>query len=76
MFVTVKVEEDQGNIVQIIVVDVPPNVREERRCNLSKIAKPMIICFYEDSLMEKGYPDDTVFPEWKDNEHKLIMHSR
>ena len=68
MFVTAKVEEEEGSIAQIIVVSFVSESLKEYLQLISKISSSIIGWLYEMEVIERGYLCDTDFPQWLKND--------
>ena len=76
MFVTAKIEEDRGSIVQIVNVLFPASVRAEYIEKILGVVEPLIGWYLDRDLILQGYIEDKDFPEWTDLSIREIMKSR
>ena len=73
---TAKIEEDQGSIVQIVVITFSPEVVSTHMKSLLNVTRPLIGWIYYQDIIAKGYLVDKDFPKWIDNEARTILKSR
>ena len=76
MFVTAKIEENRGSIVQIVNIVFQATVRVEYVDNILKIAEPLFAWFLDPHLVEKGFLEDKDLPQWVDLSIREILKSR
>ena len=76
MFVTAKIEEDCGSIVQIVNILFPAVCRHSYINVITKVAEPLLGWYLDRDIIEQGFIEDGDFPEWTDTSTCEILKSR
>lgn len=76
VFITAKVEEGQGSIVQIVFVHFSEDQKREYSRVLLRMAKPLASWIYNEDAILRGYLEEEDFPEWVTPTQRLIVASR
>ena len=64
VFVTAKVEEEEGSLVQIVVVRIPVELKLAHAEKLLTIGEVLLRWRYLDEVITKGYLEEADFPGW------------
>ena len=76
IFITAKVEEGQGSIVQIVFVHFTDEQKNKYSRILLRFAKHLSLWIFNKEAIERGYLDVTDRPEWVSDEQWKIIESR
>ena len=75
MFVTAKIEEDKGCIVQNIIASVPLSERLKNTTIIVPVTQKLLGWFYKNNIMDKGYLNNTGLPDQMDKYMITVMIS-
>ncbi|KAG7341411.1 hypothetical protein IV203_023363 [Nitzschia inconspicua] len=62
MFVTSKVDDSSGRILQVVIIEIPTATREEHASKLCAIANPLLGFLHRQNIVERGFLTDDDCP--------------
>lgn len=76
VFITAKVEEGQGSIVQILFVQFTEEEKKQYERILLRLANPLNDWLFDEEVINRGYLEPHDFPTWLSSEQRDIIESR
>ncbi|KAG7341976.1 hypothetical protein IV203_007068 [Nitzschia inconspicua] len=77
VFVVCKLEEGQGSIVQIVVIKISTEQRDEYAENLcKKVVNPLLGFLHSEDVIARGILMDSDFPDWVTDPQRTILKTR
>ncbi|KAG7337866.1 hypothetical protein IV203_025941 [Nitzschia inconspicua] len=76
VFVVCKLEEGQGSIVQIVVIKISTEQRDEYAENLCKVVNPLLGWLHSEDVIARGILMDSDFPDWVTDPQRRILKTR
>ena len=74
MYVVSQVQDSSGQIVQIVIINIPDHFVCEHKSIILKIAKPLWGWMYRDNVLAEGYVKTKNLPHWMtDNQKKIAL---
>ena len=75
-FITAKVWEEEGSIVQTVFVSIDDEDKAAYSESLLKLATPLLGWIFDPAVVRRGYMIDGDFPLWVDDKARKILKSR
>ena len=72
VFVTAKVEEDEGSIVQIVICHFDEAKKVEYAKRLLRLASPLLSFIYSIDAIRRGFLEDDEVPDWVSESHNFF----
>ncbi|KAG7366646.1 hypothetical protein IV203_029316 [Nitzschia inconspicua] len=76
VFVVCKLEEGQGSIVQIVVIKISTEQRDDYAKNLCKVVNPLLGFIHSEDVIARGILMDSDFPDWVTDPQRTILKTR
>ena len=75
VYVVSQVQEGSGQIVQIVIINIPDDFVREHKSIILKIAEPLLGWMYCDNVLADGYVKSELLPRWMTDRQKKIALS-
>ena len=76
MFITAKVEDEEGSIVQVVFAHFMPAQKDLCVSTLLPLATPLVSFIYHADTIKYGFISNDDFPHCMDEENKQVINSR
>ena len=76
MFITSKVEDEEGSIIQVVFAHFVQAQKELNVRILLWLATPLDNLIYNANAIKRGFVSNHDFPHWMDEENKQVINSR